>query len=113
MARSIKVDSTISCDVLIIGAGGAALRCGAEILERLPGADVIALTKDEKLVMVEQYRHGTDAVSLAVANVLEITERNRRSAEVSSTGAKQLAGQTTRLHDMLARFTLSTAEPPS
>lgn len=41
----IAIDSTISCDALIIGAGGAALRCAAEILEKRPGANVIALTK--------------------------------------------------------------------
>lgn len=41
----ITVDSTIQCDVLIIGAGGAALRCAAEILEKRPGTSVIALTK--------------------------------------------------------------------
>jgi len=41
----ITIDSTISCDVLIVGAGGAALRCAAEILENRPDAKVIALTK--------------------------------------------------------------------
>lgn len=41
----ISIDSTISCDALIIGAGGAALRCAAEILEKKPDAHVIALTK--------------------------------------------------------------------
>ena len=41
----ITIDSTITCDALIIGAGGAALRCAAEILEKMPGANVIALTK--------------------------------------------------------------------
>jgi succinate dehydrogenase / fumarate reductase flavoprotein subunit len=45
MGSLIKIDATLTCDVLIIGAGGAALRCGAEILERLPGTDVVALTK--------------------------------------------------------------------
>lgn len=41
----ITIDSTITCDALIIGAGGAALRCAAEILDKMPGANVIALTK--------------------------------------------------------------------
>ena len=35
----------MKCDVLLIGAGGAALRCAAEILEKKPNASVIALTK--------------------------------------------------------------------
>jgi succinate dehydrogenase / fumarate reductase flavoprotein subunit len=35
----------LNCDVLIIGAGGAGLRCAAEIFERRPGAKVIAVTK--------------------------------------------------------------------
>ena len=41
----IEIDTTQSCDVLIIGAGGAALRCAAEILEARPTTQVIALTK--------------------------------------------------------------------
>ncbi|MBT8347530.1 MAG: FAD-binding protein [Desulfofustis sp.] len=41
----IDIDTTLSCDVLIIGAGGAALRCAAEILENRPTAQVVALTK--------------------------------------------------------------------
>ncbi len=41
----IAIDSTIRCDALIIGAGGAALRCAAEILEKRPASKVIALTK--------------------------------------------------------------------
>jgi succinate dehydrogenase / fumarate reductase flavoprotein subunit len=39
------IGSTIFCDVLIIGAGGAGLRCAAEILEKRPGAKIVALTK--------------------------------------------------------------------
>lgn len=45
MADRFKIRSTVNCDVLIIGAGGAGLRCAAEILERRPGARIIALTK--------------------------------------------------------------------
>jgi len=41
----IQIDSTIRCDVLIIGAGGAALRCAAEILEKKSDANVVSLTK--------------------------------------------------------------------
>ncbi len=41
----IDIDTTLSCDVLIIGAGGAALRCAAEILETRPTTQVVALTK--------------------------------------------------------------------
>jgi len=45
MNGTIKITNTIRCDVLIIGAGGAGLRCAAEILEKRPEAKVIALTK--------------------------------------------------------------------
>ena len=45
MNGAIKITNTIRCDILIIGAGGAGLRCAAEILEKRPGTKVIALTK--------------------------------------------------------------------
>ncbi|MBN1104364.1 MAG: FAD-binding protein [Deltaproteobacteria bacterium] len=45
MAHPFRISSTLKCDVLIIGAGGAGLRCAAEILERRPGAEVVAVTK--------------------------------------------------------------------
>ncbi len=45
MRSYLKIDATMRCDVLIIGAGGAALRCAAEILEQKPNANVVALTK--------------------------------------------------------------------
>lgn len=45
MKKSVKSASTIHCDVVIIGAGGAGLRCAAEILEKRPGTRVVALTK--------------------------------------------------------------------
>ncbi|MFZ7126460.1 MAG: FAD-binding protein [Desulfobacterales bacterium] len=45
MNSDIKIRATINCDVLIIGAGGAGLRCAAEILERRPETKIIALTK--------------------------------------------------------------------
>ncbi len=41
----IFIDSTLDCDVLIIGAGGAALRSAAEIFEKRPHAKIVALTK--------------------------------------------------------------------
>ena len=41
----LKISSTQSCDVLIIGAGGAGLRCAAQILEKRPQTKVIAVTK--------------------------------------------------------------------
>jgi len=41
----LKVSSTRSCDVLIIGAGGAGLRCAARILEKRPQTSVVAVTK--------------------------------------------------------------------
>ncbi len=45
MRNSFQIASTINCDILIIGAGGAGLRCAAEIFEKRPGARVIAVTK--------------------------------------------------------------------
>jgi succinate dehydrogenase / fumarate reductase flavoprotein subunit len=45
MSTTFKVHSTVNCDVLVIGAGGAALRCAAEILENMPGTNIVALTK--------------------------------------------------------------------
>lgn len=45
MARIFRISSTLECDVLSIGAGGAGLRCVAEILERRPECKVIAVTK--------------------------------------------------------------------
>src|SRR5210317_1181368 len=45
MAAKFKISSTLDCDVLVIGAGGAGLRCAAEILERKPGTRIIAVTK--------------------------------------------------------------------
>lgn len=46
MRDRLSVSATIACDVLIIGAGGAGLRCAAEILERRPGARIVAVTKN-------------------------------------------------------------------
>ena len=45
MNKSLKISSTLHCDLLIIGAGGAGFRCAAEVLEKKPEARVIALTK--------------------------------------------------------------------
>lgn len=45
MESNLKISRTRDCDVLIIGAGGAGLRCAAEILEQRPETNVIALTK--------------------------------------------------------------------
>lgn len=45
MAAKLKISSTLDCDVLVIGAGGAGLRCAAEILEKKPGTKIIAVTK--------------------------------------------------------------------
>ena len=45
MANSFRISSTLECDVLIIGAGGAGLRCAAEIFEKRPRSNVIAVTK--------------------------------------------------------------------
>jgi succinate dehydrogenase / fumarate reductase flavoprotein subunit len=45
MGNGFKISSSIRCDVLIIGAGGAGLRCAAEIHERRPETNIIAVTK--------------------------------------------------------------------
>ncbi len=45
MGTSIKTSATIDCDILIIGAGGAGLRCAAEVLEKQPDTNIIAVTK--------------------------------------------------------------------
>ncbi|MEJ5377788.1 MAG: FAD-binding protein [bacterium] len=41
----LRLSKTISCDLLILGAGGAGLRCAAEVLEKRPGTKVVAITK--------------------------------------------------------------------
>ena len=41
----LTITSTLSCDVLVIGAGGAGLRCAARVLEKRPQSKVIAVTK--------------------------------------------------------------------
>jgi succinate dehydrogenase / fumarate reductase flavoprotein subunit len=43
--EALRISTTRSCDVLIIGAGGAGLRCAAEITEKRPGTQIIAVTK--------------------------------------------------------------------
>ncbi|MGD9031407.1 MAG: FAD-binding protein [Desulfobacteraceae bacterium] len=45
MRNSFQIASSVNCDVLIIGAGGAGLRCAAEIFEKRPEARVVAVTK--------------------------------------------------------------------
>ena len=45
MTNKFRISSTIQCDVLIVGAGGAGLRCAAEILEKRPGTNIVAVTK--------------------------------------------------------------------
>ena len=44
MAHPLSIQDTIDCDVLIVGAGGAGLRCAAHILETRPDARVVAMT---------------------------------------------------------------------
>lgn len=45
MPQRFRISSTLKCDVLIVGAGGAGLRCAAEVFERRPGARILAVTK--------------------------------------------------------------------
>jgi succinate dehydrogenase / fumarate reductase flavoprotein subunit len=45
MKKALEIRSTVHCDLLIIGAGGAGFRCAAEVLEKKPETRVIALTK--------------------------------------------------------------------
>jgi len=45
MRNQLKISQTLSCDVLIVGAGGAGLRCAAHILEQRPGTSIYAVTK--------------------------------------------------------------------
>jgi succinate dehydrogenase / fumarate reductase flavoprotein subunit len=45
MQNQLRITSTQSCDVLIIGAGGAGLRCAAEIFGKRPGTRIVAVTK--------------------------------------------------------------------
>ena len=57
MGENLTIDSTVTCDVLVIGAGGAGLRAGAYIGEQRPGTKIIALTK----VVSPQKSHTTTA----------------------------------------------------
>jgi len=45
MGEKLTIDSTLTCDVLVIGAGGAGLRAAARIAEKRPETKIIALTK--------------------------------------------------------------------
>jgi succinate dehydrogenase / fumarate reductase flavoprotein subunit len=45
MGNRFRFSSTERCDVLIIGGGGAGLRCAVEILEKRPGTRVVIVTK--------------------------------------------------------------------
>jgi len=45
MKRVLQTAATLHCDVLVVGAGGAGMRCAAEVLEKRPQSRIIALTK--------------------------------------------------------------------
>jgi len=45
VANKFRFHSTVRCDVLIVGGGGAGLRCAAEISEKRPGTQVVTVTK--------------------------------------------------------------------
>jgi len=57
MGEGLTIDSTLTCDVLVIGAGGAGLRAAAYIGEQRPGTKIVALTK----VASPQKSHTTTA----------------------------------------------------
>jgi succinate dehydrogenase / fumarate reductase flavoprotein subunit len=57
MGEKLTIDSTLKCDVLVIGAGGAGLRAAAQIGEQRPETKIIALTK----VVNPQKSHTTTA----------------------------------------------------
>jgi len=43
--KDLRINSTLECDLLIVGAGGAGLRCAAEVLDKRPQTRIIAITK--------------------------------------------------------------------
>ena len=45
MNKDLQIDTTVRCDLLIIGAGGAGLRCAAEVLGKRPQTRIVAITK--------------------------------------------------------------------
>jgi succinate dehydrogenase / fumarate reductase, flavoprotein subunit len=45
MLSRLSIESTIRCDVLIVGAGGAGLRAAAQVLEKSGDAGIVAVTK--------------------------------------------------------------------
>ena len=57
MVEKLAIGSTLTCDVLVIGAGGAGLRAAAQICEEIPETKIIALTK----VTSPQKSHTTTA----------------------------------------------------
>ena len=72
MGENLTIDSTVTCDVLVIGAGGAGLRAGAYIGEQRPGTKIIALTK----VVSPQKSHTTTAQGgMAAVDPKDLTDR--------------------------------------
>ena len=57
MEEPLTIDSTLRCDVLVIGAGGAGLMAATAICEQIPAKKIIALTK----VVSPQKSHTTTA----------------------------------------------------
>ncbi len=45
MGKKLQIHSTSTCDVLIIGAGGAGLRCAAHLHEKRPDLSIFTVTK--------------------------------------------------------------------
>ncbi len=45
MNKTLRINATLECDLLIVGAGGAGLRCAAEVLSQKPQTRIVAVTK--------------------------------------------------------------------
>ena len=72
MGENLTIDSTVTCDVLVIGAGGAGLRAAAYIGEQRPGTKIIALTK---VVSPEKSHTTTAQGGMAAVDPKDPTDR--------------------------------------
>lgn len=72
MGKNLHIGATLTCDVLIIGAGGAGLRCAAFIHERRPDLTVFAVTK---VVHPQKSHTSTAQGGLAAVDPKDRTDR--------------------------------------